>query len=66
MDNYSILQADSSGYSANDMCDSPAKDLGWIEPGVIYTAVMDKWVIDIDVTRDSIGKKKLRNQKYSV
>jgi len=36
------MQAYISTYSASDMCDSPAKDLGWIDPGTIYTAVMDK------------------------
>ncbi len=26
------------------MCDSPAKDYGWIDPGMMHTVVMDKWV----------------------
>ena len=36
-----FVKATSSTYSASDMCDSPAKDYGWIDPGMIHSVVMD-------------------------
>jgi len=36
------VQATSSTYKASDMCDSPAKDYGWIDPGMMHRVVMDK------------------------
>ena len=43
---YELLQAVTSTYNASDMCDSPATDWGWREPGLLHTVVMDKLVIN--------------------
>ena len=40
--NYSGVQATSSSYKASDLCDSPGKDYGWIDPGMIHTVTLDK------------------------
>ena len=37
-----FMQAVSTTYKASDMCDSPAKDYGWIDPGIIHTVTMDR------------------------
>ena len=34
-------QANATTYNESDMCDSPAKDYGFISPGTINTVVMD-------------------------
>lgn len=34
-------QATSSTYTAQDMCDTPAMDYGWTDPGMIHKALMD-------------------------
>ena len=39
-----FIQATSSTYKATDMCDSPAKDYGWIDPGMIHRVTLDKSV----------------------
>ena len=39
---YWFFQAVSTTYKASDMCDSPAKDYGWIDPGIIHTVTMDR------------------------
>ncbi len=35
------LQAVSSTYKATDMCASPAKDYGWLDPGLIHKVTLD-------------------------
>ena len=42
LDTCMFIQATSSTYKATDMCDSPAKDYGWIDPGMIHRVTMDK------------------------
>ena len=39
-----FIQATSSMYKAMDMCDSPAKDYGWIDPGMIHRVTLNKSV----------------------
>lgn len=41
------MQAVTTTYNATDMCDSPATDWGWREPGLLHTVVMDK----LDINR---------------
>ena len=36
-----VVQATSSTYSASDMCDTPATDYGWIDPGMMHRVVLD-------------------------
>lgn len=36
------IQANTSTYTADDMCDSPAIDYGWLDPGSLNTVDMTK------------------------
>ncbi len=36
------FQAVSSTYKATDMCASPARDYGWLDPGMIHKVALDK------------------------
>ena len=42
---YLTIQATSETYSAADMCGPPANDTGFIDPGKLHTAIMEKCVI---------------------
>ena len=42
-----FLQASTKTYDASMMCDSPANDWGWREPGLLHTAVMEKSVTNL-------------------
>lgn len=39
-----VKNATSTTYKASDMCDSPAKDYGWMDPGALHRVTMDNLV----------------------
>lgn len=39
---YSVKPSTST-YNTTDMCGSPATDWGWRDPGLLHTALMEKW-----------------------
>lgn len=39
-DQGTVVAGTSAAFNASDMCDSPAKDRGWFDPGTLHTAVI--------------------------
>ena len=60
-----FIQATSSTYKATDMCDSPAKDYGWIDPGMIHRVTLDKSVNESIIIDALCTQQKLLAGSYA-
>ena len=45
---FTMVQVNTTTYSASDLCGPPATDYGWMDPGMIHTTTMDKYAIIIN------------------